>query len=93
MAIMSPHTRRWLIVCALPLLLSAWFALRPAADATGYLINGIILSCACVFLLKYVLFSVISAHLRGDAAAKRQACRQLLPLAVFAGYIVFYFLR
>lgn len=88
---MNTHRRRWFIVCLLPLAAAAWFALNPAADAADYLLNGIILACLCVFLIKYVLFALIGAHLRGDAAARKQAAWQLLPLAVFAAYIVGYF--
>lgn len=90
---MSPALRSWLAVCLLPLLLVGWFAWRPAADATGYLLNGVIMCCACVFLLKYVLFALVSAHLRQDAAAKRRTLRQLLPLAVFSAYVAYYFIR
>ena len=67
--------------------------LNPAHDATGYLLNGVVMCCACVFLLKYVLFALVSAHLRQDAAAKRRALLQLLPLAAFGGYVAYYFIR
>ncbi|OAM26096.1 MULTISPECIES: hypothetical protein [Eikenella] len=90
---MSPSLRSWLAVCLLPLLLALWFALNPAADATGYLQNGVIMCCACVFLLKYVLFALVSAHLRQDVPAKRRALLQLLPLAAFSGYVAYYFIR
>lgn len=69
---MPPHLKSWLAVCLLPLLLALWFALNPAHDATGYLLHGVVMCCACVFLLKYVLFALVSAHLRQDAAAKRR---------------------
>ena len=84
---MPSHLKSWLAVCLLPLLLALWFALNPAHDATGYLLHGVVMCCACVFLLKYVLFALVSAHLRQDAAAKRRALLQLLPLAVFGGYV------
>ena len=61
---MPSHLKSWLAVCLLPLLLALWFALNPAHDATGYLLHGVVMCCACVFLLKYVLFALVSAHLR-----------------------------
>ena len=79
---MPSHLKSWLAVCLLPLLLALWFALNPAHDATGYLLHGVVMCCACVFLLKYVLFALVSAHLL-----------QLLPLAVFGGYVAYYFIR
>ena len=79
---MPSHLKSWLAVCLLPLLLALWFVL-----------NGVVMCCACVFLLKYVLFALVSAHLRQDAAAKRRALLQLLPLAVFGGYVAYYFIR
>ena len=90
---MPPHLKSWLAVCLLPLLLALWFALNPARDATGYLLHGVVMCCACVFLLKYVLFALVSAHLRQDAAAKQRALLQLLPLAAFGGYVAYYFIR
>ena len=57
------------------------------------MLHGVVMCCACVFLLKYVLFALVSAHLRQDAAAKRRALLQLLPLAVFGGYVAYYFIR
>ncbi|MBH5328839.1 hypothetical protein H9Q10_04055 [Eikenella sp. S3360] len=90
---MSPSLRSWLAVCLVPLLLALWFALNPATDATGYLLNGVVMSCAGVFLLKYVLFALVSAHLRQDVPAKRRALWQLLPLLAFGGYVAYYFVR
>jgi len=58
---MPSHLKSWLAVCLLPLLLALWFALNPAHDATGYLLHGVVMCCACVFLLKYVLFALVSA--------------------------------
>lgn len=85
---MNADTRRWLAVCLIPAALMLWSALNPAADAKAHLLNSIILSCACVFLFKYILFAAVAAHLRGDAPAKRQALLQLLPNTAFAAYIV-----
>ena len=90
---MNPHQRRWLAVCLLPLVLTAILAWRGAADAKTVLTNGIILACAAVFLFKYVLFALIGAHLRQDGYGRRQAALQMLPLAVFVLYIVYYFVR
>lgn len=88
---MNPIHRRWLAVCLLPLLTSVWFLLNPAADQSSHLLNGVILSCLCVFLFKYILFALIAAHLRGDLPARKQAAWQFLPLIIFTAYIVFYF--
>ncbi len=90
---MPAHLKSWLAVCLLPLLLALWFALNPAADATDYLQHGVIMCCLCVFLLKYVLFTLVAAHLRQDAPAKRHALLQLLPLLLFGGYVAYYFVR
>lgn len=90
---MNPHQRRWLAVCLLPPLLAAVLAWRGAADAKTGMLHGIMLVCAAVFLFKYVLFALIGAHLRHDLPARRQAALQMLPLAAFALYIVYYFVR
>lgn len=90
---MNPHQRRWLVVCLLPLILAAVLAWRGAADAKDALLNGIMLVCGAVFLFKYVLFALIGAHLRQDSYGRRQAALQMLPLAVFVLYIVYYFVR
>ena len=63
-----------------------------AVNMTGTSLHGVVMCCACVFLLKYVLFALVSAHLRQDAAAEQRALLQLLPLAVFGGYVAYYFM-
>lgn len=90
---MNTHLIRWIAVTLLPLLAVLWFTLFPASDPTDYLINGIILSCLCVFLLKAVLFAMIGAHLKQQHAQKRQALLQLIPLIFFTIFIIWYFVR
>ncbi|MDK4688340.1 hypothetical protein [Kingella negevensis] len=85
--------KRWLIVCLTPLLLVIWFAINPAQTPTDYLINGIVMACAAAFLFKYVLFAAIWSHLKRDLRNKQHALWQFVPLGVFIGYIVWYFMR
>lgn len=88
---MNANEIRWLGVCFIPL--GLWLGLQaaPAKDATDYLINGIILACANVFLFKWVLFAYIGARLKQDNATQRQALWQFVPLMLFAVAIVWYF--
>lgn len=89
---MSPSIQiRWAVVTLLPIVLTLWTVLFPAPDPTDHLINGIILSCACVFLFKAILFALIAAHLKQHNTSKRHATLQMLPLLLFAIYIVYYF--
>ena len=90
---MKPIALRWLAVIIMPIALIAWFTLAPANNPTDYLINGIILSCAAVFLFKYILVTAIMAHLRQDIATKKHALFQLIPIVCFIAYIVAYFLQ
>lgn len=88
---MNANKIRWLGVCLVPMMLGMWFQISPAKDATDYLINGIILACANVFLFKWVLFAYIGARLKQDNATQRQALWQFVPLVLFAVAIVGYF--
>ena len=90
---MNPIALRWLTVIIIPSALIAWFALAPANNPTDYLINGIIMSCAAVFLFKYILVTAIMARLRQDITTKKHALFQLIPIVGFIAYIVVYFLQ
>jgi len=69
----SPLPLRWLLVCLLPLFTAVYFHFFPATPgSSGFLINGIILACECAFLFKYVLFALITHHLKGEFAYRRQ---------------------
>lgn len=82
-----------LIVCLLPVATVLFFSTQSTeVGSLSHLINGIIMACECVFLLKWIIFAMIAHHLRGEHALKTQTAWLLLPLMVFAGYIVFYFL-
>ncbi|MGF6147333.1 Uncharacterised protein [Kingella potus] len=87
----SPIPLRLAAVTLLPLLCALWFYFRPAANRTGFLIDGIIMACLCTFLFKYILFACIGHHLRGEMRLKRQTALLFLPLALFAAYICRYF--
>ena len=64
-----PLPFRWLLVCLLPLFTAVYFHFFPATPgSSGFLINGIILACECAFLFKYVLFALITHHLKGEFA-------------------------
>lgn len=88
---MNANTIRWLGVCLIPLTLVIWFQAAPAQNATDALINGIILACANVFLLKWVLFAYIGARLQHDCPTQRHALWQFVPLGLFAIYVIGYF--
>lgn len=90
---MTSNLIRWLAVCLIPLILLIWFTLNPAATPKDHLINGIIMACAAVFLFKMILFAFIGAHLRQNAAAKKQALWQMLPPIFFGIYIAYYFIK
>ncbi|MDK4679959.1 hypothetical protein QDY72_05175 [Kingella negevensis] len=51
------------------------------------------MACAAAFLFKYVLFAAIWSHLKRDLRNKQHALWQFVPLGVFIGYIVWYFMR
>lgn len=78
-------------VTLLPAASALWFHLRPAANRTGFLIDGIIMACLCTFLFKYILFACISHRLRGEKRLQKQTALLFLPLALFALYICRYF--
>ncbi|MFD1245595.1 hypothetical protein [Paralysiella testudinis] len=84
-------TLRWLLVCLLPAATIAFFLLNPPASPLRHLINGIVLVCEAVFLLKWVLFEAIGHHLKQEHALKRQTLWLLLPISLLAAYCVFYF--
>lgn len=88
---MNANIIRWLGVCLIPLIFIIWFQAAPAKDATDYLINGIILACADVFLLKWVLFAYIGARLRKDSTSQYHALWQFMPLIGWMIYLVWYF--
>ncbi len=90
---MSPiMIRRWLIVCLLPLLTLAYFNFNPTAlTPTNILLRGIILACESAFLLKYLLFAIISHHLKGEYTLKRQTSYLFFPLILLILYICHYF--
>lgn len=91
---MNTSTRiRWITIIVFPIALMLWFTFNPAKEQTDYLINGIILSCVCVFLLKAVLFAIISSHLKQQTTEKKYALYQLIPIFFFALYIIWYFLH
>ena len=88
----SPLPFRWLLVCLLPLLTAVYFHFFPAVPgSSGFLINGIILACECAFLFKYVLFALVTHHLKGEFAYRRQTALLFLPLILLVLYIFYYF--
>ena len=84
-------TLRWLLVCLLPAATIVFFLLNPPATPLRHLINGIVLACEAVFLLKWVQFEAIGHHLKQEHALKRQTLWLLLPISLLAAYCVFYF--
>lgn len=83
---------RWLMICLIPSLTIAYFWLNPPDTGLRHLINGIILACEAVFLLKWVGFEIISHHLKQEHQQKRQTQWLLLPIALLIGYCVYYFI-
>lgn len=89
-----PNTRlwqHWLIVCLIPGLTIAYLAVNPAQAPSQHLLNGIILACECTFLCKYVLFKVLTAHLKKQTALKKQLLWLFAPLALSITYACHYF--
>ncbi len=82
---------RWLAVCLIPLGTALWFSLNAPYSDTRHLINGIILVCEGVFLLKFVLFEAIAHHLKQEYTAKQQTLWLLLPLLLLSVYLLYYF--
>lgn len=84
---------RWLIVCLIPLLTIAYFLLNPADETIKHarLVRGAILACECVFLAKFVLFEVVSHHLKDEMKEKKQTTLLFIPLFIFALYICHFF--
>ena len=87
----APVLLRLAAVTLLPAAAALWFHLRPAANRTGFLIDGIIMACLCTFLFKYILFACIGHRLRGEKRLQKQTALLFLPLALFALYICRYF--
>ena len=76
----------------LPLLTAVYFHFFPAVPgSSSFLINGIILACECAFLFKYVLFALVTHHLKGEFAYRRQTALLFLPLILLVIYIFYYF--
>ena len=49
------------------------------------------LACECAFLFKYVLFALITHHLKGEFAYRRQTALLFLPLILLVVYTFYYF--
>ena len=49
------------------------------------------LACECAFLFKYVLSALITHHLKGEFAYRRQTALLFLPLILLVVYIFYYF--
>ena len=75
----SPLPFRWLLVCLLPLLTAVYFHFFPAVPGS----SG--------FLIKYVLFALVTHHLKGEFAYRRQTALLFLPLILLVIYIFYYF--
>ncbi|QMT31554.1 hypothetical protein [Alysiella filiformis] len=88
---MNINLIRWVAIVILPLILAIYVQAAQPANAADVLVNGIILACANVFLLKWVLFAYIGARLKADKITQKHALWQFVPLILFAIYIVYYF--
>lgn len=84
---------RWLIICLIPLVSIAAFALIPPRDKAQYMINGIILACEATFLFKFVLFETIKYHLKNELEWKRQTLFLFIPIILLIAYTIYYFVR
>ena len=71
---------RWLIVCLIPLITLAIFAVNPPKDAAQHLINGIILA-----------FETIKHHLKQEFDLKRQTMLLFIPIILLIVYLFHYF--
>ena len=49
------------------------------------------LACECAFLFKYVLFALVTHHLKGEFVYRRQTALLFLPLILLVVYIFYYF--
>jgi len=49
------------------------------------------LACECAFLFKYVLFALVTHHLKGEFAYRRKTALLFLPLILLVVYIFYYF--
>lgn len=88
---MNINLLRWAILWILPVILAIYFQAAKPENPADFLVNGIILACANVFLFKWVLFAYIAARLKSDKITQKHAFWQFLPLILFAIYIVYYF--
>ncbi|MDO4696047.1 MAG: hypothetical protein Q4A49_00705 [Neisseria sp.] len=79
-------------VCIIPLLSILYFRFHPAEPgSTQFLLNGIILACEATFLFKFVLFSYIGHHLRGERQEQKYTAWLFLPIILLLFYIMHYF--
>lgn len=88
--------RLWLIralaVCLIPSATAVYFHFNPAERGSiPFLTNGAILACETVFLFKFILFSVIGHHLRGEKRERAYTACLFVPIALSACYTVYYF--
>lgn len=81
----------WLAVCLIPLATIAYIALNPAQTPSKHLLHGVVLACECVFLLKFVLFKVLAAHLKRQTGLRNRLAWLFAPLILLVFYICHYF--